>query len=229
MDKPLCEAGGPWQYRSPGILRAPSLVSHSAGRAKDPPARDRYQLASRWFPRLLALEITTARRPAKDPRGHSPSSSRDERCQPPVGSATDSRRTAQAWDRRRPDHGRIYMARRRRPPSQGWKTFLRNHADGIASIDLLSPRFDFGCCMRFWSCGIRGGSSYGCPEGRTRARLANLGWASPSVRSGLNSRQGQWVAVGTRVASRPPHGSVRAPLCIRLLPWVFDGESLVWL
>src|SRR5450631_3290225 len=30
-----------------------------------------------------------------------------------------------------------YMARRRRPPSQGWKTFLRNHADGIASIDLF--------------------------------------------------------------------------------------------
>jgi hypothetical protein len=30
-----------------------------------------------------------------------------------------------------------YMARRRRPPSQGWKTFLRSHADGIASIDLF--------------------------------------------------------------------------------------------
>src|SRR5208283_1571373 len=30
-----------------------------------------------------------------------------------------------------------YMARRRNPPSQGWKTFLRNHADGIASIDLF--------------------------------------------------------------------------------------------
>ncbi len=30
-----------------------------------------------------------------------------------------------------------YMARRRKPPSQGWKTFLRNHADGIASIDLF--------------------------------------------------------------------------------------------
>ncbi len=29
------------------------------------------------------------------------------------------------------------MARRRRPPSQGWKTFLRNHADGIASMDLF--------------------------------------------------------------------------------------------
>jgi hypothetical protein len=28
-----------------------------------------------------------------------------------------------------------YMARKRRPPSQGWKTFLRNHADGIAAMD----------------------------------------------------------------------------------------------
>jgi hypothetical protein len=26
-----------------------------------------------------------------------------------------------------------YMALRRGPPSQGWKTFLRNHADGIGS------------------------------------------------------------------------------------------------
>jgi transposase InsO family protein len=30
-----------------------------------------------------------------------------------------------------------YMARRRRPPSQGWRTFLLNHADGIAAIDLF--------------------------------------------------------------------------------------------
>src|SRR6266481_3201378 len=30
-----------------------------------------------------------------------------------------------------------YMARRRMPPSQGWKTFFRNHADGIASMDLF--------------------------------------------------------------------------------------------
>ncbi len=30
-----------------------------------------------------------------------------------------------------------YMLRRRGPPSQGWKTFLRNHADGIASVDFL--------------------------------------------------------------------------------------------
>src|ERR1700721_1509831 len=30
-----------------------------------------------------------------------------------------------------------YMARWRGPPSQGWKTFLRNHADGIAAMDLF--------------------------------------------------------------------------------------------
>jgi hypothetical protein len=30
-----------------------------------------------------------------------------------------------------------YMARRREPPSQGWKTLLRNHADGIAVMDLF--------------------------------------------------------------------------------------------
>jgi transposase InsO family protein len=30
-----------------------------------------------------------------------------------------------------------YMARKRRPPSQGWKTFLRNHTDAVASIDMF--------------------------------------------------------------------------------------------
>ena len=33
-----------------------------------------------------------------------------------------------------------YMTRRQRPPSQGWKTFLQNHAAGIASIDLFVVR-----------------------------------------------------------------------------------------
>ena len=33
-----------------------------------------------------------------------------------------------------------YLVRRRRPPSQGWKTFLRNHIAGIASLDLFVVR-----------------------------------------------------------------------------------------
>jgi hypothetical protein len=30
-----------------------------------------------------------------------------------------------------------YMVKRRGPPSQGWRTFLRNHAPDIAAMDLL--------------------------------------------------------------------------------------------
>jgi transposase InsO family protein len=33
-----------------------------------------------------------------------------------------------------------YMTRTGRPPSQGWKTFLHNHAAGIAAIDLFVVR-----------------------------------------------------------------------------------------
>ena len=29
-----------------------------------------------------------------------------------------------------------YMVKRRVPPSQGWRTFLRNHAQDIATMDL---------------------------------------------------------------------------------------------
>jgi hypothetical protein len=48
-----------------------------------------------------------------------------------------------------------YMARGRRPPSQGWKTFLRNHADGIASMDLfVVPTISFRLLYGFLVCGI---------------------------------------------------------------------------
>ena len=40
-----------------------------------------------------------------------------------------------------------YMARRRRSPSQGWKTFLRNHATALHRwICSWSRRSLFGCC-----------------------------------------------------------------------------------
>ena len=43
-----------------------------------------------------------------------------------------------------------YMAKRRGPPSQGWRTFLRNHADVIAAIDLcLVPTVKFECLFAF--------------------------------------------------------------------------------
>jgi transposase InsO family protein len=37
-----------------------------------------------------------------------------------------------------------YMVKRREPPSQGWKAFLRNHADGIAAMDMfIVPTISF--------------------------------------------------------------------------------------
>ena len=45
-----------------------------------------------------------------------------------------------------------YLVRRGGPPSQTWKTFLRNHADAIAAIDMLVvPTASLTACLRFWS------------------------------------------------------------------------------
>ena len=41
-----------------------------------------------------------------------------------------------------------YMVKRRGPPSQGWRTFLRNHAPDIAAMDLfVAPTIGFDCSM----------------------------------------------------------------------------------
>src|SRR3979490_2663573 len=43
-----------------------------------------------------------------------------------------------------------YMIRHRGPPSQTWRTFLRNHADAIAAIDLCVVRtLTFECLFAF--------------------------------------------------------------------------------
>jgi hypothetical protein len=42
------------------------------------------------------------------------------------------------------------MIRHRGPPSQNWRTFLRNHADAIAAIDLcVVPTLTFECLFAF--------------------------------------------------------------------------------
>ena len=62
-----------------------------------------------------------------------------------------------------------YMARRKRPPSQGWRTFLLNHADGIASIDLfVAPTISSGCSRACWFSDMIDGASCGSASLRTR-------------------------------------------------------------
>ena len=46
------------------------------------------------------------------------------------------------------------MIRHRGPPSQTWRTFLRNHADAIAAIDLcVVPTMTFECLFEFFVVG----------------------------------------------------------------------------
>jgi hypothetical protein len=48
------------------------------------------------------------------------------------------------------------MARCRRPPSQSWKTFLHNHAAGIAAMDLfVVPTIDFRLLYPSSPCSFR--------------------------------------------------------------------------
>ena len=60
----------------------------------------------------------------------------DERGESIVGRSANSWRTAEAWFKVAESTVSNYMMRHRGPPSQTWRTFLRNHAEAIAAIDL---------------------------------------------------------------------------------------------
>jgi transposase InsO family protein len=94
-------------------------------------------LASCRLPSVLALEIKTARWPSKDPAGHPSSHSRDEPRQPIMGRTTDSLRASQARHRCRANHRCKVYGEGRATAVPRVETFLHNHADGIASIDLF--------------------------------------------------------------------------------------------
>src|SRR5262249_46470918 len=88
-----------------------------------------FRLFWRWKSRARRQTEGPARNPPIDPR-HEPR-------QPVLGRSANPRRTPQTRHRCGSDLGCQYMARHRRLPSQGWKTFLRNHADGVAAMDLF--------------------------------------------------------------------------------------------
>jgi hypothetical protein len=99
-------------------------------------ARDRYPLASSRFSLVLAMEVAAARRQAEGRAGNPPIGPRDE-----PGQSIGAPRIHRELPKLGFDFGQTsiakYLAMRKRPPSQWWKTFLRNHADGIASMDLF--------------------------------------------------------------------------------------------
>ena len=87
-----------------------------------------------------------------------------------------------------------YMIRHRGPPSQNWRTFLRNHADAIAAIDLcVVPTLTFECLFAFVVVGH---------ETRT-----HLGLSKDAPRRRAVQRSG--TIVTTQVLSRLHHRYVR--------------------
>ena len=93
-------------------------------------------MASRRVQIVLALEIPSPRRPTDGAAGNS-RLIREMSLANPLWGAPESMASSQAWYRDRPDQrGQIYGAEKG-PPSQGWKAFLRNHADGIVAMDLF--------------------------------------------------------------------------------------------
>jgi hypothetical protein len=98
-----------------------------------------------------------------------------------------------------------YMVKRRRPPSQGWKTFLRNHAEGIVSMDLLVvPTFSFkllygllilhhGRRQLLWL----GVTTHPTAEWLARQLTEALGW-EPAPRYLIRDRDGAYGEIFTR-------------------------------
>jgi hypothetical protein len=75
-----------------------------------------------------------------------------------------------------------YMERRRGPPSQGWRTFLRNHADGIAAMDLfVVPTISFRLLMVCSSGGMTGAGFCGWGPPRIQPRNGSpSSWSRPA-------------------------------------------------
>ena len=53
-----------------------------------------------------------------------------------------------------------YMVKRRGPPLQSWRTFLCNHADGIAAIDLFVVRHLVSSCCLVWLSWVTAGDRF---------------------------------------------------------------------
>src|SRR5258708_4802626 len=133
----LAAATNVQQHRPSGICRVVSAGTWRAGRCEDRQAGDRDPLASRRLPSVLALEIKTAQWASKDPAGNPSAHSRDQSRQPIMGRTTASWRASQARHRCRTNHRCKVYGKGKATAVPGGKTFLHNHADGVASMDLF--------------------------------------------------------------------------------------------
>ena len=108
------------------------------------------------------------------------------------------------------------MCRQSRPPSQSWRTFLSNHADGIAAVDLfILPTIAFRIlyCLVIIRHGRRIWLSFGVTENPTAE------WISRQITEAFpwDMRRDTSFGIGT---SRTGQSS-----CSVCAPWAFEADG----
>jgi transposase InsO family protein len=120
------------------VLRpAVSLVSINPNGSHDYPSRDARALASGGLSLLLAVEITATGRAPANRSGLARADPANERREPALGAPRIHGELLKLGFAVAQSSVAKYMVKRRGPPSQGWRTFLHNHAPDIAAMDLF--------------------------------------------------------------------------------------------
>jgi hypothetical protein len=113
------------------------LVSINPAGSHDHPARDARALAQDRLSLLLALEVASSGRATADRYGAARVDSADERRKSVWGAPRIHGELLKLGFEVAQSSVAKYMVKRRGPPSQGWRTFLHNHAQDIAAMDLF--------------------------------------------------------------------------------------------
>jgi hypothetical protein len=107
-------------------------------------------LASGRLSLLLALEVAPIGRATADRHGAARIDPPDERRKSALGRARIHGELLKLGFEVAQSSVAKYMVKRRAPPSQGWRTFLRNHAPDVAAMDLfVVPTIGFDLLYAF--------------------------------------------------------------------------------
>src|SRR5258707_6830684 len=112
------------------------MVSVDPGGRYDRPARNAGTFASVRLSSLLALEIELAGRAPANRNRIAGTDQADQHGEPALAPLIHGELLKPGFSVAQSTVA-TYMVTRRGPPSQGWRTFLRNHAPDIAAMDLF--------------------------------------------------------------------------------------------
>jgi transposase InsO family protein len=132
------------------LYPAVSLVSINPEGSDNHSARDAHALAQGRLSALLALEIASPGRAATSRDGAACADPTDEYREPTWGAPRIHGELLKLGFEVAQSSVAKYMVKRRGPPSQEWRTFLRNHAPDVAAMDLfVVPTIGFDLLYAF--------------------------------------------------------------------------------